>query len=373
MRPDPLRLIIIVAITAALTIRGVFWLTDEPPTSTRAPSAQDAGGPLGSGVIAGVVYDEHNRPAPDRQVRVLRADPDATVDPDAAFAATTRTDRDGRYEFTELPPDRYLVMAAFNIEATERVFHPSAARIAEATRIDLEGAGKRMSVDLRFRPAPRSLIEGVVQRADDSARLVVTLVPRGIAEPQQLRLTTTTDAHGRFTLGPVPADDYWVVAHTRIRGTNDSGAAIADRPYAGVADVTTNGRDPVHVTVAARPAMRVSARLIFQGPEAAARPDVQRTRRMLQLRGRDPLARALLGIIDTPTRVSGDVLTIHGVPAGRYALVVEPAPPWWLDASNRGSAWPERHLDIHDGTDVGDIELTFTDDSETVSAGGRGR
>jgi hypothetical protein len=60
---------------------------------------------------------------------------------------------------------------------------------------------------------------------------------------------------------------------------------------------------------------------------------------------------------------------MHGVPAGRYSLVIEPPPPWWLDAARRGSGWPDRHIDIQDGSDVEDIELTFTDDSQTISTG----
>lgn len=368
MRPDPLRLVIIVAITAALTVRAVFWLTDPSATSTTEPPDQDSSAPRGSGIIAGVVYDEHNRPAADRQVRLLRADPDAARIPDAVNPAA-RTDREGRYRFAQLPADRYLVMAAFNIEATDRVFHPSASRIAEATRIDLQNAETRTDVDLRYRPAPTSLVEGRVQRTDGTAiTLVVTLMPRGIAEPERLRLTTTTDDAGHFTLGPVPADDYYVVAHTRVRGTHDSDAAIVERPYVGVAEASPDGREPAHVTITARPAMRVSTRLTFHGSDATPRPDLQQARAIVHLQGRDRVSRALLAVIGTPLRESGDTLTVHGVPAGRYTLVIEPPPPWWLDAASRGSAWPDRHLDIHDGNDVPDIELRFTDDSQTVPA-----
>jgi hypothetical protein len=371
-RPDPLRLVVIVAITAALTVRAVFWLTDPSATQTSDSSTEhESTPPRSAGAISGAVYDEHNRPAPDRQVRLLRADPDAAVVIDASIdTSTTRTDAAGRYQFDRLPSDRYLVMAAFYIEATARVFHPSALRIAEATPIDLQDAERRTDVDLRYRPAQRSTIEGVVQPADGTAvKLIVTLIPRGIGEPERLRLTTTTDDEGRFSLGPVPGDDYWVVAHTRVRGTRESDAPIASRPYAGVADVSTNGVAPAHVTIVARPAMRVSAKLIFTGPADSPRPDLPHALAIVQLRGRDRLSRALLRVIDTPVRASGDIVTMHGVPAGRYSLVIEPPPPWWLDAARRGSGWPDRHIDIQDGSDVEDIELTFTDDSQTISTG----
>jgi hypothetical protein len=63
-RPDPLRLVVIVAITAALTVRAVFWLTDPSATQTSDSSTEhESTPPRSAGAISGAVYDEHNRPA----------------------------------------------------------------------------------------------------------------------------------------------------------------------------------------------------------------------------------------------------------------------------------------------------------------------
>jgi hypothetical protein len=364
MRFSLLRLVFLTAITAAIGTKALLWIYRPAATDVRLPAADSArhetAGPAGRSVIAGTVYDEHGRPASGRSVRLMR-----TEDPQAGnelprARMTIKSDEEGRYRFDALPAGSYLVLAAFNDLATARVFHPGASRVAEASPVPVSDGEERTGVDLRYRPSPAALVEGVVTLPDGTpVRITVDLILSRAPEPERVRLTTGTDDQGRFSFGDVPADEYWIVAHTQVRGTVSADRPVGSRPLVAIADVTTDGRTPAMVTLVARPAMTVSARLMFPDTAAASVPDPHERSGMMRLAGRDHRSRALLALIDTPTRSdAGGLVTFHGVPAGRYALIASLTPDWRItSASFAREAWPSLTLDVAQGVDLDGIEI----------------
>jgi hypothetical protein len=363
VRVSFLRLVFLTAIAAAIGIKAVFWVYG-PRASPQAPDTNDApreaAAPAGTSVIAGIVYDEHGRPAPGRSVRLMR-EGNAETSHGQRAPLTINSDAEGRYRFEALPAGSYIVLAAFNELATARVFHPGASRVAEASPVAVGDDEERTGVDLRFRPSPTALLEGVVSRPDGTpVRITVDLILAAAPEPERVRLTTGTDDQGRFSFGDVPADEYWIVAHTQVRGTVASENPIAARPLVAIDDVSTDGRTPVRVSLVARPAMTVSAHLTFAGAADAA-PDARDRSGMVRLAGRDRRTRALLALIDTPTRGDADgLVTIHGVPAGRYALTAGSDVAWRLEsASLAGAILPSMAFDVTDGTDVAGLRIAL--------------
>lgn len=372
MRFSLLRLVFLTALTAALGIKVLLWVYSPPaplPQPAVTNTAQpDAIVPVGTSAIAGVVYDEHGRPAAGRSVRLMRVhDPDASHHSRHA-RMTIDSDAEGRYRFEGLPAGSYLVLAAFNHLATARVFHPRASRVADASPVAVDDGEERTGVDLRYQRSRTALVEGVVTRPDGTpARLTVDLILAGAPEPERVRLTTGTDDQGRFSFGDVPAEEYWIVAHTQLRGTVASENPIVSRPLVAIAQVSTDGRTPASVTVVARPAMTVSAQLTF--PNDTGAPDASDRTGMVRLAGRDQRTRALLALIDTPARSdAGGIVTIHGVPAGRYALVASSDPAWRLESASRsGTPWLSMALDVTDGVDLNGIRIAFARGDQQAS------
>ena len=372
MRFNFLRLVFIAAITAALGIKLLLWVYKPlPPAAADADvSEREAIAPAGRSVIAGTVYDEHGRPASGRSVRLMRigdADADAeSLRPPSAM----KSDDAGRYRFDAIPAGSYLVLAAFNDLATARVFHPGAARVAEASPVSVADDEARTGIDLRYRPSPTAVVHGTVTREDGApVRITVDLILARAPEPERVRLTTGTDDIGRFSFSDVPADESGIDAHTQVRGTVPSDNPIGARPLVATAEVISNGRTPSMVTLVARPAMTVSARLLFSDIAGAQVPERDEWSGMVRLAGRDHRSRTLLALIDTPARSAADgSVTIHGVPAGRYALVAS-APQEWKVASasvTRG-ARPALTLDVQEGVDLNGIQIGLARDAGRAS------
>lgn len=361
MRFNFLRLVFIAAITAALGIKLLLWVYKPlPPAADASVSGREAIAPAGRSVIAGTVYDEHGRPASGRSVRLMRIG-DAGADTESLRPpSATKSDDAGRYRFDALAAGSYLVLAAFNDLATARVFHPGATRVADASPVSITDDEARADIDLRYRPSPTALVHGTVTRDDGApVRITVDLILARAPEPERVRLTTGTDHLGRFSFSDVPADEYWIVAHTQVRGTVPSDNPIGARPLVATAELSSDGRTPSMVTLVARPAMTVSARLLFSDIAGAQVPERDEWSGMVRLAGRDHRSRTLLALIDTPTRSAADgSVTIHGVPAGRYALVASAAAEWTIaSASITHAARPALTLDVQDGVDLNGIQI----------------
>jgi hypothetical protein len=123
------------------------------------------------------------------------------------------------------------------------------------------------------------------------------------------------------------------------------------------------------VTLVARPAMTVSAQLMFPGVASESLPDSRERSGMVRLAGRDHRSRTLLALIDTPTRSSADgLVTIHGVPAGRYALAGSSSREWRMtSAAFSRQAGPALTLDVEQGIDLEGIQIDFARDARHAS------
>ena len=274
-----------------------------------------------------------------------------------------RTGGDGSYRFDRLEAGSYVVVAAFNTSATERVFHPDAARIAAAATIAIATGEQRQGIDVRYREAPKGIVEGTVTRPDgEPVRITVDLIPSAAPQPELLRLTTGTDEHGRFSFTSVPAEDYWIVAHTQVRGIVSSDTPVLERPLVAIDIAQVHASATTTRTLVARPAMNVSIELAFDRSSQATLPDHHDRTQLLRLAGRDHLTRTLLALIDTPVRASGETaVTVHGVPPGRYGLLTNPGSSWRVDPV-RGGTEPEptKTFEVTDGTDLTGIRIAFS-------------
>ena len=367
MRFDPLRLVIITAITAAIGVKALFWLSESRPPAESLQSdlaaAPPAASPQGTGSIAGTVFDQHGRGANGRSVRLMRVHPPDGPQLAHDRRAMVRTGGNGSYRFDHLEAGSYVVVAALNTSATERVFHPDASRIAGAATIAIASGEKRDGIDLRYREAPKGIVEGTITRPDgEPVRITVNLIPSGAPQPELLRLTTGTDENGRFSFTGVPAEDYWIVAHTQVRGIVPSDTPVLERPLVAIDIAPVQASATTTRKLVARPAMNVSIELAFDRSSQATVPDNQDRTHLLRLTGRDHLTRTLLALIDTPVRATGETgVTVHGVPAGRYGLLTNPGSFWRVDSA-RGGTEPEptRTFEVTEGTDLTGIRIAFT-------------
>jgi hypothetical protein len=339
---------------------GAGWLAS-PGTTIQLEAGQQVGdlaiAMVQGGAIAGVVYDQKGQPATGRFVRALRAAPQG---PDVLVNSGTRsiwsTDELGRYLITGLPAGEYVVMAALDRTATERVYHPNVSRFAEATAVTVELGQDRTGVDLRAPKVRTSRIQGRITREDGAPMSVpVDLIRSGETEPDDRRVTVTANADGRFVFENIPADDYWIVAH-------DGGST----PLWATADVTTTGRNAASVLLTMQAGRSISGRLAFQSI-AALRPDTSQT--SIYLIPADARTRAIANTTERARiqAAADGEFTIAGLPPGKYVLRDSYVGPWLLESAVVGKDRLDVPFDVQADRDVSGALLTLTDQLSEVN------
>jgi len=272
-------------------------------------------------------------------------------------------------------------------------FYPAAMGAAQARTIAVASGEDRGGVDIQLRPVPAVRVSGIATTPDGPAKNVAVRLTAAGAEVMAADLdvaTTITDASGAFTFLGVPAGQYTVsmlqqpppppraatgtgtmiqVGNMTIGtsfGTGPIALQIPDGPtYFETIPLSVGAKDVSNVSLALRPAGRVTGRVEFDG--AAPRPsaeNLQRIRIVLEpARSTTTANRVIQGGVDADGQ-----LKTPGVPAGRYYLrVLGVAAPWtFKSAIYQGRDVADSPIDATGG-DIAGVVLTFTDAASELS------
>lgn len=160
-----------------------------------------------NGRIGGKVMDIEGKPVVGVLVALVEAD-----DPDFEknYSKLERTDGEGRYKFSGVPPGRFLLALNLNrypqpddpTNAYPRTFYPGVADIAQAEVVPL-GAGEDVQDrDLRVPQAhAESLVKGVVVFADGTPAAKANVSYKDVTHHDPgINHGTQADDEGRFTI-----------------------------------------------------------------------------------------------------------------------------------------------------------------------------
>jgi len=134
---------------------------------------------------------------------------------------------------------------------------------------------------------------------------------------------------GRFTFSRVPADRYFVIAHSEVDVDPMRPGEGPTRHYFGIAEATSDGEHPGRVGVALYPGGTLAGHVrVAPAPDDPNAFDAV----TVSLLGADDASRAALVTIDGSASVAPDgQFLIDAVPAGRYTLGAT-TPSWTLDS-----------------------------------------
>jgi hypothetical protein len=106
--------------------------------------------------VRGVVTDTSERPAAQSSIVVFADDPTRWTAP-SRFVRETRSDRDGRFEFGDLPPASYLAVALERVPPNAWTDPDVLDRLRPlASRFQLD-EGEQQGISLRLSPTPGGL------------------------------------------------------------------------------------------------------------------------------------------------------------------------------------------------------------------------
>ena len=159
-----------------------------------------------NGQVSGRVFDAEGQPIPE--IRISLGDPDSDLKTNPFYA--TRTDKEGRFNFSPVRAGRYLIAVNYSqysdpndpTIAYPPAFYPGVADKPQAEVITV-GVGEKLT-DLNIRmPArrPAGVINGQVVKPDGSpvpsAALMVVDITEGVP---RILLGIKVDEEGRFTI-----------------------------------------------------------------------------------------------------------------------------------------------------------------------------
>src|SRR5436190_3652677 len=374
-----------------------------------------------NGAIAGMVIDEAGEPVVGLQVRALRRTFTAGRRRLNPTAPSATTDDRGVYRLSGLGPGEYVVTtsqptfsastSAFADARTGRgsgaelasllgppgtangiqvgnaqvmlgrggaippppargrlqiyppVFHPSALNPAQATIVALGSGDERTGIDLQLQPVPTMRVSGTLMGPAGPAGMVaLRLTPAGVTDiaPEALAPVSISDAAGAFTFAAVPQGQYALRAATR------SGPAEITRPGSDMywldMPLNVSGDDVDGVVAVMRPALRITARLEFEGaaPRPAAQPQRpgQFTPAPFSLESDEIPAAGMGGMAGT----AGDQsFTLAGYAPGKYRVRVSGSPAGWMFKAAMLNGVDVSETPFEFNRDVADLVLTFTD------------
>ena len=315
--PDPLRMLFIAALTAAICVKSLYWvkgdeLRNPPPVS-------------GNGVLSGVVIDRDQQPIANASVRARGNGID--------HVWTGRTAADGRFRIGNLPAGSFTVSAvkegfveAFYGETTWQVGFRSVS-IADGAdgdvRIVMPRAGAIAGIvyDEAGRPAPGRFMRLMRRTGGARAELVTHNWPvRG------------TDPAGRYRFENLSPGTYFVMAAfdssvlARVYYPNVARVSDASPITIGVGEERTN----VDLHYRVLPSARVAGTISRQG--SGPLEDV--VVRLARAGGQDPDDRNLHRRIG-----STGAFEFASVPAGSYWLVAHGTAPSLAGAPQRQRFW----------------------------------
>ena len=183
-----------------------------------------------NGRLSGTVLDPAGQPAAGVVVAVMDAD---RSDPQKYWGTSTRTDVQGRYDFSALPPGRYLL--ALNLRrfpevndptnAYPRTYYPGVTDIAKAELITL-GAGENIrerDLLLPIRRA-RSILSGKVVWADGTPVANAGISFREVTyHDPQMNYGIQTDDQGNFTIEGFVGQTFVIEARSNRPYSGDAG------------------------------------------------------------------------------------------------------------------------------------------------------
>lgn len=160
-----------------------------------------------NGRISGRVLDVEGLPA--EKVDIWLVDAEA-YDPVRYYGMSARTDQDGRYSFTAVPPGRYLMALNLNrypqpndpTNAYPRTYYPGVAQASQASIITLAAGEKLTQRNLQLpQRRPASVIKGIVMWADGSPVANAGISFRDVTYHDSLsNYGIEADAMGQFTI-----------------------------------------------------------------------------------------------------------------------------------------------------------------------------
>ena len=196
------------------------WLLHGPPHRPQDPRGQTA--PTAVGVISGRVLDrDTGLSVPRARVELLSLD--------GSRARAELSDSTGRYRFTSVEPDTYVLRAwkaGYAVRATEAL-----GRLGDSPVIGIQPGMTIEQVNLRIQRG--GVIAGRVRDPDGQpAAWIVVEAQRPQTFDGQLTMDTIgaamTDEEGAFRLFGLPPDDYFISAYDGVLETLEG--AQADPP-----------------------------------------------------------------------------------------------------------------------------------------------
>jgi len=223
----------------------------------------------------------------------------------------------GVYRLPDVPPARYLLQAAppraaissaTNIEGYAITYYPSAARAADASRVDVVSAQTTERIDVFVKTEPLVRLTGQVLGVNRSP-IATGAVTIDSAEPPFSMVMTAPITQGRFSFPGGLRRGHYVLRYSELLGARPMRAwAIID---------LTGALDTVERDLLVQPATSVTGLLVITAADNAASASTLR----LGLLPRDERLRN--SQIAIPLLADGS-FAFDGVPPGQYRFTVTP-------------------------------------------------
>lgn len=204
------------------------------------------------GRIAGLLLDAEGRPAPQTDVDLVPFELADKVG-DRRIGRYRTTDKDGRFEFTDLRPGRYLLGVNIRSEPDgdipyRRTYFPGVPAAAGATVIELGRGEKLGGYELRLPPRlPLRTVTGVFLWPDGRPVTKALLMFKDTADIAAGRTLgfADVDGRGRFSYKLLEGTEAWVHGSVFVSVEQGLDALVAE-PVRVVAD---SGLRPVRLVV----------------------------------------------------------------------------------------------------------------------------
>lgn len=216
------------------------------PSCTSSSSTPPTPGPPASlsASLRGVLVDQQGQPVPSAELWLLRETAAGRPGVESCYlqeadaskrVASTRTRRDGSFRFERIPFGDYWVSPPFGAPPAEDGLAP----VSSLVHVSKTGADAPVTI----RAWRGLLVRGTLQRPDGTPAGAERIIS-GFSPERAGFLWTKSDPQGAFALGPLAAEQFYVVASG---STDDLGSdtAVVD---AGASDVVLRLREGARVS-----------------------------------------------------------------------------------------------------------------------------